>query len=158
MKKAQFLTVKEIADKIGISKQRVYRYIKKECINEAHQKNGVMYYDDTAQTLIKGHFSDKECITDTHQNCIGDTVNDTLIEMLKEELNIKNKQIDELNLRLAESNAALVSAQQTAQAEQALHAGTLQKQLNGGKDDFTDKKVSPQKKSIFAKMFKKKQD
>ena len=36
-------TMKQIADEIGIDKQRVYRYIKKNHVNVAHQKNGVMY-------------------------------------------------------------------------------------------------------------------
>lgn len=51
---------------------------------------------------------------------------------------MKDKQITELNARLSECSAALVAAQQTAQAAQALHAGTLQQQqqqLIDGADD-----------------------
>ena len=56
--------------------------------------------------------------------------------MLQRELDIKNEQIKELNARLAESNAALVEAQQTAHAAEALHAGTIQQRLI---TDGTDK-------------------
>ena len=46
-------TIKQIAEDLGLPKQRVYRFIKRECISEAHQENGVMYYDDAAESLIK---------------------------------------------------------------------------------------------------------
>ena len=99
-------TIKQIADELGVSKQRVYRFIKQNCINEAHQ------------------------------NRINDTVIDAVIELLREELNQKNEQIQQLNERLAETTAALVAAQQTiqtvqqtTQTAQALHVGTIQQQL-----------------------------
>jgi hypothetical protein len=64
--------------------------------------------------------------------------------MLQRELNIKNEQIQELNTRLAESNSALVAAQQTAQTAQALHAGTIQKSLTS--DHF-------ETRGLFSKIF-----
>ena len=39
-----------------------------------------------------------------------------------------------MNARLAEVSSALVVAQQTAQAAQALHAGTIRQQLTDGED------------------------
>ena len=133
-------TIKEIAGDLGVSKQRVYRFIKRERIIEAHHEAGVMYYDDAAETLIKQAFSDVAASADAHHDmhhdAVSDAVTDALIEMLRSELAAKNKELDakneqlkEMNARLAESNAALVAAQQTAQAAQALHAGTIQKQL-----------------------------
>lgn len=131
-------TLKQIADELGIDKQRVYRFVKKNRISEAHQKNGVKQYDEAAQSLVLSHFSKNDRISEAHQNHIKsdavDTVNNALIEMLQRELEIKNKQIDELNARLAETSAALVAAQHTAQAAQALHAGMIQQQIAGGSD------------------------
>ena len=49
-------TIKQIADELNVNKQRVYRYIKKNHITEAHQKNGVMYYDENAQKQITSYF------------------------------------------------------------------------------------------------------
>ena len=109
-------TIRQIADELGVSKQRVYRFIKQNCINEAHQRNGVMYYDDAAETRIKQGFLKNE--------------------LLREALNRKNEQNQQLNERLADTTAALVAAQQTiqtvqqtTQTAQALHAGTIQQQL-----------------------------
>ena len=150
-------TLKQIADELGIDKQRLYRFVKKnhisEAHHEAHQKNAVKQYDEAAQSLILSRFSGSEvhheAHHEAHQNRIKsdtvDTVNDTLIEMLKTELEIKNRQIDELNARLAETSAALVSAQQTAQAAQALHAGTI-KQLSCSADLAEEQQKSEVKK------------
>lgn len=114
-------TIKQIADELGIDKQRVYRYIKKNHISEAHQKNGVMYYDEAVESSIKQAFSENE----PHQeSASSDTVIDVLMkqsEMLQKELEIKNKQIEELNDRLAESQKLLNQQQQlNAIAEQKL--------------------------------------
>lgn len=58
-----------------------------------------------------------------------ETSEDVLISMLQreldrknEQLEVKDKQIEELNARLADVSSALVAAQQTAQVAQALHA------------------------------------
>ena len=69
-----------------------------------------------------------------------ETCETTLIAMLQgeldrksEQLAVKDKQIAELNARLAEVSSALVTAQQTAAAAQALHAGTMHQPLLSGK-------------------------
>ena len=54
------------------------------------------------------------------------------LDRKNEQLEVKDKQIGELNARLAEVSSALVTAQQTAQAAQVLHAGTIQQQLTSG--------------------------
>lgn len=107
-------TIKQIADELKIDKQKVYRYIKKNHINEAHQKNGVMYYDDAAEMLIKQAFiqnitsneAHQEVHQEVHQNHINEAVIDVLLkqsEMLQKELEIKNKQI----ISLQEENKKL---------------------------------------------------
>ena len=82
-----------MADALGVDKQRVYRYIKKNCISEAHQKNGVMYYDEVVESGIKQAFSQNE----PHQaSASNDTVIDVLVkqsEMLQKELEIKNSEL-----------------------------------------------------------------
>ena len=113
-------TIKQIADEIGIDKQKAYRYIKKNHIKESHQKSGVMYYDEATEKLIVQAFSKYTVSSETHQNHINDTVNDMLISMLQKELEIKNKQIEELNLRLAEAHKMAEQAQQLHGADKAL--------------------------------------
>lgn len=158
-------TIKEIADELGIDKQKVYRFIKKNHINEVHhealQKNGVKRYDEVAETLIKQGLLGESVSSEVHhealQNHINeavfDTVSETLIDMLRKELEIKNEQIRDLNARLAESNAALVAAQQTAQAAQALHAGTIQQQLTAESAEQED--PPEERKSWLHRIFRK---
>lgn len=151
-------TIKQIADELGIDKQKVYRYIRKNHIIEAHQESGVMYYSDVDVNCIIAYFSEQNCINEAHHEAHQKTENDTVdvvIEVLKNELEVKNEQIKELNARLAESNAALVAAQQSAQAAQALHAGTMQKQLNDGCADLipSDIPSDAKKETGFLKRF-----
>lgn len=77
----------------------------------------------------------------------------TAIDTLQGQLAIKDKQIEDLNARLAESNAALVAAQQTAQAAQALHAGTIQQQLTSGEEQREEAEVKAKKQSWLSRVF-----
>jgi len=119
-------TIKQIADEIGVSKQKVYRYIKANCISEvhheAHQKHFTKHYSEAVVSQIKSHFTGDEAYHEVHHEALQTESNDAVIEavviMLKQELEAKNKQIEDLT-------SALVLAQQTAAAAQALHAGTM---------------------------------
>ena len=91
---------------------------------------------------------------------MGETSEDVLVSMLQreldrknEQLEVKDKQIEELNARLADVSSALVAAQQTAQVAQALHAGTLQQRLTSGGEmrEVVDDK--PQKRGWFSRLF-----
>ena len=154
-------TIKEIADELGVDKQKVYRYIKKNRINEVHhealQKNNVKQYDEVAETQIKQGIlheaASDEALHEAHQKCINEAVFDAVIDMLRKELEIKNEQIRELNARLADSNAALVAAQQTAQAAQALHAGTIQQQLTPGEEQRDETEGKTRKTGWLSRVF-----
>lgn len=100
-------TIKQIADELGVPKQRVYRYIKSNHISETHQENGVMYYDDVAETAIKQAFLQKTTSSETHQNHI----NDTVIDVLKNQLEVKDRQIEQLQRTVEQLTAALTAAQ-----------------------------------------------
>lgn len=147
-------TIKQIADEIGLDKQKVYRFIKKNHINEVHQKKGVMYYDEAVESFIKSHFSKITTSSEVHQTTLNDAVIDVLIkqsEILKSELEIKNKQIDELNKRLEENQRLLYQQQQLhAMAENKIKL-LEQKQIppepvNGSPS------IEP-KKGFFAQLF-----
>jgi transcriptional regulator of acetoin/glycerol metabolism len=78
-------TIKQIAEELGVPKQQVYRYIKKYNISVSHEKQGVMYFDDTAKKRIKRYF-----LNDTTS---GDSIIDSAFSMLKQELEYKNQLI-----------------------------------------------------------------
>ena len=77
----------------------------------------------------------------------------TTIDTLQGQLEIKDKQIEELNARLAEVSSALVAAQQTAQAAQALHAGTIQQQLTSGEEQREEAEVKAKRQGWLSRMF-----
>jgi hypothetical protein len=136
-------SLKEIAEELGISKQRVYRYCIKNHINDVHQENGMKQYDDAAQALIKSHFTENEPhqnrISDAHQNHITDAVIDTLVkqsETLQNQLLEKDKQIEALQLELAKEreHARHQSEQLAVLADNAqqLQKGQLVQQITDG--------------------------
>ena len=166
-------TIKQIADEIGVSKQTVYKRYKGKlhtvCAPYAHTEQGVLYIEEQGETLIKQDFLQKECSIGAHtyahtersngavleqpENAGVIAVLQTTIDTLQGQLAIKDKQIEELNARLAEVSSALVAAQQTAQAAQALHAGTIQQQLTSGEDQREEDEVKVKKQSWLSRVF-----
>jgi len=99
-------TIKQVADDIGISKQVVYRYIKRSGI-DVDQKSGVIYLSDTQEFLVKKalckdephQISASDAHHDVHQNDALDAVIDALNEQLKQkdlQLSEKDKQLQHL--------------------------------------------------------------
>jgi DNA-binding MarR family transcriptional regulator len=167
MKTVKGKTAKQIADEVGINKQRVTRYIKANHFKphrEPLQKGEAMYYDDTVEKQIKAHFSKNTASGEPHceplrttlQPTSSDTVIDTVISMLKEELDTKNRQIDDLQKQLSEerqhsreqSNKILTLTERSQELTD--NAQKLQAMENE-KMQLTDGK----KKSFFSKLFKK---
>ena len=154
-------TIKQIADEIGVSKQTVYKRYKGKlytvCAPYAHTEQGVLYIEEQGETLIKQDFLQKErsngAVLEQSENAGVVAVLQTTIDTLQGQLAIKDKQIEELNARLAEVSSALVAAQQTAQAAQALHAGTIQQQLTSGEDQREEDEVKAKKQSWLSRMF-----
>jgi len=133
-------TIKQIADNLGIDKQKVYRYIRKNHIDEVHQKNGAMYLNDTIVEDIFNHFANQTVSIDS---------TDTVIETLKKELNIKNKQIESMQKNINDLTSALIESQQNIKNTQALHAGTI-------KQNLIENESFKKKESIFRKLFYRK--
>ena len=147
-------TIKQIADEIGVSKTAVRKQIENLGLRSSLRKNGNQFaIDKHEETLILKAFSEKTQTknanqTQTKTQTANHEVSDLVcvlqrtIDTLQGQLAIKDKQIEDLS-------EALKSAQQTAAAAQALHAGTMQQQLL--ESDTTGEK----KKGILHKLFKK---
>lgn len=74
------------------------------------------------------------------------------IDMLQEQLKVKDRQIEQQDQIISRLTDALVAAQQTAAAAQALHAGTMKQRLlsDEARDDQQKPKVrKKQKRSWF---------
>lgn len=127
-------TIRQIADEIGVSKTAVNKQIANLGLRSSLRKNGNQFaIDEEQEALIKLAFSEKlqtevanqtqiESQTANHE--VGDLVCvlQATIDTLQGQLQVKDRQIEQLT-------EALVAAQQTAAAAQALHAGTMQQQL-----------------------------
>ena len=126
-------TIKQIADKLGVDKQKIYRFIKRNHISEAHHDAGVMYYDEAVETLIISHFSKNDCISEAHQTASSDVVVDAVIKMLQDELKIKNQQISDLTIELSKEREhgrdISVKLSVLTENSQTLHLGTMHQQM-----------------------------
>ena len=130
-------TIRQIADEIGVSKTAVNKQIANLGLRSGLRKNGNQFaIDEHQEALIKQAFSEKsqteienqsQTKTQTENHEVGDLVCvlQATIDTLQGQLEVKDRQIAKLT-------EALVAAQQTAAAAQALHAGTIQQQLVTG--------------------------
>ena len=140
-------TIKEIADELGVSKTAVSKQIANLGLRSSLRKNGNQFAienrqekltkmafkkDKQRERVVKNLVSDEQSQTENHEVCDLVGVLQTTVDTLQEQLSVKDQQIRELNARLAECSTALLAAQETARAAQALHAGTIQQQLSDG--------------------------
>lgn len=145
-------TIRQIADEIGVSKQAVFKKIKREPLSTSLQGltatvDGRLMVEVDGEKLIKQAFS--EIAPSTTDNQLTGAVDGLVdapstknaektaevdgvisvlqatIDTLQGQLEVKDRQIEKLT-------EALIAAQQTAAAAQALHAGTIQQQLVTG--------------------------
>ena len=151
-------TIRQIADEIGVSKTAVNKQIANLGLRSGLRKNGNQFaIDEQQEALIKQAFSEKsqteiENQTQTKSQTENHEVSDLVcvlqatIDTLQGQLEVKDRQIEKLT-------EALVAAQQTAAAAQALHAGTIQQQLLTG-EAGADQLEPEQKRGWFRKLFR----
>ncbi len=131
-------TIRQIADELQIPKQKVYRYIKSNHIKEEHQENGVMYYDETAEMAIKYAFLQRTVsneTSETHQNNthIDDTAFQAVVDVLTKQLEVKDKQIEQLTAALTAAQALNAADKQQLLQLEDKHI-SLWKRLFGKKE------------------------
>ena len=145
-------TIKEIADELGVSKTAVSKQIANLGLRSSLRKNGNQFaIENQQEKLIKMAFQKKRQQEIVTENSVSDE--------LQAQLAVKDEQIRELNARLAECSTALLAAQETARAAQALHAGTMQQQLAGGEDrasaDVPEDRAAPKGRSWLSRFFRR---
>lgn len=145
-----FLSQKQIADKLGVPKQKIYRCIKLNHIKEAHTEtvkgNTVLMYDKQAieqiESILQGGASTS---SEVHQKAVNETVLKQL-DILNEQLKTKDKQIENLTKLLDQEQ------QLNAMNQQKILA--LENKLE--EPNETDPKESDEMpKGFWAKIFKK---
>lgn len=165
-------TIRQIADEIGVSKQAVFKKIKREPLSTSLQGltatvDGRLMVEVDGEKLIKQAFSEIAPSTTTNQltGAVDGLVDapstkneekmaevDGVISVLKATIDTLQGQLEVKDRQIAKLTEALVAAQQTAAAAQALHAGTMKQQLLSG-ESGADQQEPEQKKSWFSKIF-----
>ena len=155
---SEYLSTKQIADKLNLPKQKVYRCIKLNHIKEAHTEtvkgNTVLMYDKQAieqiESILQGGAStSSEAHSEVHHEAVNEALNEAVLkqlDILNEQLKIKDKQIENL--------------QKLLDQEQQLNAMNQQKILaletKLEEPNETDPKESDEiQKGFWAKIFKK---
>ncbi len=154
---------------MGVSKTAVSKQIANLGLRSGLRKCGNQFaIDEHQEALIKQAFSEKsqtenanqsQTKTQTENHEVGDLVCvlQATIDTLQEQLTVKDRQIEALNARMAEVSSALLAAQQTVAAAQALHAGTIQQQRISGEAGADQQNQEPepgQKQSWFTRFFR----
>jgi hypothetical protein len=169
-----FYTVEQASIKLNVSKQSIYNKLKlKEFKDKVFVKQGKKYIDDNLLNLIKDSLNFKGNLNNDDnlhisvedekaQDLIDDQellkLNITLMDTLMEQLKIKDKQIDDLNNRLAKEqeltkNMQVLQLKQQPQDIKALeeHFTELDNKLLEIKERMKDKK---QRKGFLSKIFR----
>lgn len=158
MNEENFLTVKQFAERAGISTQRVYQLLAKDLQSYCKVIGNTKYINISAlerfttkpicKDLQEDLPSDLQALTKALQDQI-----DTLQkhnDLLTQQLEVKDKQISTLTESLQATTAALTSAQ-------ALHAGTIQGQLTMQSERSDDvPQAEETKRGILKRIFKRK--
>ena len=154
------VTIAEISVECGVSEQAIRAWCRRNHV--AKDAKGSFAITETQKTAIYQHYlgiDRKEVSQPAKASCeTCETSETALITMLERELDrkseqlaVKDKQIAELNERLSECSAALLAAQQTTQAAQVLHAGTIQKEIASGESGVDKQKSASEKKNRWFK-------
>ena len=121
-------TIKELAETCGVSEQA----IRKWCARNQVAKDVAQRYiiDKATETAILRHYGKDEgnqVAQPTETSCETNETMKEIIEMLRKDLEAKDKQIESLQHSLDRTTAALVSAQESIKAAQLLQANSEQK-------------------------------
>ena len=154
----EYLSQKQIADKLNLPKQKVYRCIKLNHIKEAHTEivkgNTVLMYDKQAieqieSILLGGASTSSEAHSEVHHEAVNEALNEAVLkqlEILNEQLKAKDKQIENLQ--------KLLDQEQHLNAMNHEKILLLESKLE--EPNETDPKESDEiPKGFWAKIFKK---
>ena len=110
MDQNEYLSIKEFAEAAGVSKQAVYQRLTGALKPYVSIRDGIKYVNIKALELYKGDDAVKKLKKNNQEESNIIQV-DSMVELLKRELDQKNKQIDELHKLLEQSQVNLSQAQ-----------------------------------------------
>lgn len=134
-------TIKALADELGVSKTAVRKYLTADFRAKytANSTGNIIEISDNGCKLIAESFRKPP---ETTANKFAETTENqglqSEIEFLREQLQAKDRQIEQQEKTIDRLTAALENTTASLQAAQALHAGTIQKQLTAGNETAAD--------------------
>ena len=169
-------TVRQIADELGVSKQAVFKKMKREPLSTSLRGltstvDGRLTVSVDGENLIKSAFLSSgpstnrqpvdglvDGLVDAPSTEIDGliAVLQATIDTLQGQLEVKDRQIEQQAKTITRLTDALSAAQQTASAAQALHAGTMHQKLLFGKaraDQRIQKPKPGRKRSWISRFF-----
>lgn len=176
-------TIRQIADELGVSKQAVFKKMKREPLSTGLRGltstvDGRLMVSVDGENLIKSAFLSFEPSTDRQPvdvmvdapstkvdgavDVLVDVLQSTIVtlqgqlEVKDKQLEVRDRQIEQQAQTITQLTEALAAAQQTAAAAQALHAGTIQQQLLSGEAGADQQHQEPepgQRRSWFSRFF-----
>lgn len=140
-------TIKQIADELGVSKQKVYRYIVKNHITASSEVKQSKLYDDVAEKMIKQGILDDEPHQKSHHESHQNRMSDAVLELLRNELEQKNEQLREKDRQIMEKDQQIEQLHKVIDQEQQLRMVTERKfQLIEQQKDQEEPDTSEEKK------------
>ena len=182
------MTIKQLADELGVSKPTIRNIVSELGIQSKLRKVGNRYMLSDAQiTQVKlqilkdgvlseskkteksesGVLSESKKTEKSENSIVREqlsilsqqlTVKDNQIQVLQDQLIVKDSQIQILQEQIRQLTAAMDSMATALTGAQALHAGTIQKQLTGYNDRVehsSDPEPQKQKQGFFSRLFGK---
>lgn len=142
MEQKEFLTIKEFAEVAGVSSQSVYKRLNSTLKPYLSIKNGKKYLNIKALDFYNNTDDKDSFLNENNQPA---TNNNQLVQLLKDELEAKNKQIEKLQSLLEQSQVNLSQAQYRLQM---IEEKQMQEQSEA---DQTEQE--PVKKTWWQKLF-----
>lgn len=138
--KEELFTMLEVAKIVGCSKSTVYRVVKENHLRAKKKKGQAKLYDETLIKLVRAKINDINDSKEAFQRIS--------IETLQKQLDVKDKQIEQLNEQLKMAQINLNQSQQLA-----LEQSKKIKELEAPKETTESVKEVPKKKSLFDRIF-----
>ena len=157
------MTIKQLADELAVSKSTIGRAIVQLGFQDQLCKIGNKYMLSETQILqIKLQLSKDEEEKSLQANQeMQNVILQEQLSILNKQLAIKDHQIQILQEQIGQLTVTMESMATALTAAQALHAGTIQKQLTEHSDSMEpmpDQEQPKQKKGIFSKLFGRKEN
>ena len=154
----ELLTIAEFAELAGVSRQSIYKQMSTRLSKYCKLIDNRKMIEYRALAEVFGISVEQLC-QPKNDNSVNPDVNqneplEAIIEMLRNELEVKNRQImtlQEQNIQLTETIAKMSDS---LQAAQALHAGTIQQQLEGPVEPQSAAS-EPMKSGFWGRLFKR---